>query len=108
MVLGIAVEEEDSKIKMPRPRRHRRIGWNPDTTYFKPQGIPMRELEETILTLEETEALRLRYVEGFDQTKSAEKMHISQPTFQRILQNANQKLAEAIIKGKAIKILNTQ
>jgi predicted DNA-binding protein (UPF0251 family) len=31
-------------------------------------------------------------------------MKISQPTFARILNSANKKIAEAIVKGKAIRI----
>ena len=45
---------------MPRPRLNRNIGFNPNVTYFKPQGVPMRFLDVIELTLEETEALRLK------------------------------------------------
>jgi len=45
---------------MARPRLCRRIGFNPNITYFKPQGVPMRALEMVELTAEEVEALRLR------------------------------------------------
>jgi predicted DNA-binding protein (UPF0251 family) len=43
-------------------------------------------------------------VDGFEQTKAADKMKVSQPTFARILDSAYKKIAQAIIKGKAIKI----
>ncbi|PIP14842.1 hypothetical protein COW98_02690 [Candidatus Roizmanbacteria bacterium CG22_combo_CG10-13_8_21_14_all_35_9] len=39
-----------------------------------------------------------------DQTKAAEKMNISQPTFARILDSAQKKVAGAIVQGKAIRI----
>ena len=90
---------------MPRPKLCRRIKFNPHITYFKPQGIPMRNLEEVELTAEEVEALRLKNVENLDQIEAAKKMNTSQSTFQRILTSAHKKISQAIIKGKAIKII---
>jgi uncharacterized protein len=90
---------------MPRPRLCRRIGFNPNITYFKPQGVPMRELEMVELTAEEVEALRLRNTEDLEQEEAAKKMNTSQSTFQRILSSAYKKITEAIIEGKAIKII---
>jgi len=87
-----------------RPRIPRIIDFEPGTTYFKPAGIPLRTLEEVVLTFEEAESLRLKDVEGLGQTEAAKKMEISQPTFFRILSTARKKVAEAIIKGKAIKL----
>lgn len=91
---------------MPRPRLHRRICFNPQVTYFKPRGIPMRQLEEIELSTEELEALRLKNLENLDQTACAKKMHTSQSTFQRILASAYFKISSALIEGKAIKILS--
>lgn len=78
--------------------------FNPDVIYFKPQGIPLRMLEEVVLRSDELEALKLYDVDGLEQTKAAEKMKISQPTFARILDSANKKIADALVKGKAIRI----
>ncbi|MFH1456558.1 MAG: DUF134 domain-containing protein [Patescibacteria group bacterium] len=89
---------------MPRPRLCRRIKFNPHITYFKPQGIPMRSLEEIELTAEEVEALRLKNIEELEQIECAKKMNTSQSTFQRILTSAYKKISQAIIEGKAIKI----
>ena len=89
---------------MVQPRKSRRIGFNPDITYFKPQGIPLMKLEEVNLEHDELEAIRLKYLEKLDQHTCAKKMKISQSTFQRILCSANQKTAEALINGKAIRI----
>jgi len=61
-------------------------------------------LEEVTLLPDELEALKLYEVDRLEQTTAAEKMKISQPTFARILDSANRKIAEAIIKGKAIRI----
>ncbi len=65
----------------------------------------MRDLEVVELTHEEVEAMRLKNVEGLDQTKAAERMQTSQSTFQRILISAYQKISDALINGKAIKIV---
>jgi len=89
---------------MPRPKIPRCIKFRPDVYFFKPQGIPLRELEEIVLFPDELEALKLYEVDGLEQTKAAGKMKISQPTFARLLNSAHKKIAEAIIKGKAIKI----
>ena len=64
----------------------------------------MRELEEMVLFPDELEALKLHEVDGLEQIEASEKMKISQPTFARLLGSANKKVAEAIIKGKAIRI----
>ena len=76
----------------------------PDTKLFKPAGIPMRELEEVVLTVEELEAIRLRDVEGLEQEPCAERMNISRPTFVRIINSARTKVAEALVRAKAIRI----
>jgi predicted DNA-binding protein (UPF0251 family) len=90
---------------MPRPRLCRRIKFNPSVTYFKPQGVPMRFLEVIELTSEELEALRLKNIKNLEQTEAAKKMNTSQSTFQRILSSAYKKTTEALIEGKAIKIV---
>lgn len=89
---------------MPRPRLCRRIRFNPNVTYFKPQGVPMRDLEVVELTTEEVEALRLKNVKDLDQVGCAKMMKTSQSTFQRILSSAYKKITQALIEGKAIKI----
>ncbi|MFA5746562.1 MAG: DUF134 domain-containing protein [Candidatus Paceibacterota bacterium] len=91
---------------MARPRLCRKIKFNPDITYFKPQGVPLRSLEVVELTIEEIEALRLKNIQGLEQTEAAEKMGTSQSTFQRILTSAYQKISDALINGKAISILS--
>lgn len=89
---------------MPRPRCRRRIQFNPEVTYYKPVGIPMRDLEVIELTHEELEALRLKNVEELTQVQCAKKMETSQSTFQRILTSAERKISTALIEGKAIRI----
>ena len=81
----------------------RSIWHRPRVTYYKPQGIPLRYLEESVLTLDEVEAIRLKDVEGLEQTSAAKKMKVSQSTFQRILSSAHKKTAQALLAGKAIR-----
>ncbi len=89
---------------MPRPRLKRRVRFNPDVTYFKPRGIPLRELEEVTLSADELEALRLKDFKGLDQTAAAKEMNVSQSTFHRILLEARKKVAQSLVEGKAIRI----
>ena len=89
---------------MVRPIKKRKVIFDPNVTYFKPRAVPLAELEEVDLGSDELEALRLCDFEELSQIKAAQKMRISQSTLQRILASAHQKIAEALIKGKAIKI----
>ncbi len=89
---------------MPRPPKCRRVEFLPDVTYFKPAGIPLRVLEEVLLSLEEVEAIRLKDLEGLEQEEGAQSMKVSRPTFQRILASARQKMADALLHGKSIRI----
>ncbi len=90
---------------MPRPRNRKRICKIPHTTFYKPQGVPLKNLEITEIYHEEWEALRLRHVKDLDQTESALKMKTSQSTLQRILASAQKKIGKAIVESKAIKII---
>jgi len=89
---------------MPRPQKCRRVAFIPDVTYFKPAGIPLRVLEEVQVSIEEVEAIRLKDIEGLEQEQCAERMSVSRPTFQRVLESARRKIADALLHGKAIKI----
>lgn len=89
---------------MPRPCKCRRIRCDPAYTYFKPRGIPVTELDEVILKLDELEAIRLADIESLYHEKAAKKMKVSRQTFDRILLKARAIIADAIVNGKAIKI----
>jgi predicted DNA-binding protein (UPF0251 family) len=73
-------------------------------TYFKPAGIPLANLQEVRLSIEEAEAIRLKDIEGLEQDDGAQKMSISRSTFARILLSARKKVADALLNGKAIRI----
>ena len=90
---------------MSRPRGKRRLRGMPGAVFYKPQGVPLKSLQTVEISLEEFEALRLRYVKKLDQTQCANKMETSQSTFQRILFNTLEKVSEAIVNGKAILII---
>ena len=89
---------------MPRPCRRRNIVGTPATTYYKPAGVPLRTMERVTLELDEFEALRLADAERLEQEQAARRMGISQPTFSRILARARTKVAQALVKGRAIAI----
>lgn len=85
---------------MPRPRRCRRVGFEPDWQRFAPR----RFTETVVLTLDEIEAIRLKDLQEMDQLNASEKMGVSQPTFHRILITARKKIADALVNGKALRI----
>ena len=89
---------------MPRPYCPRTIGFVPGVTYFKPAGVPLRDLEEVVLALDEVEALRLADLQGLYQEQAAEQMKISRPTFARVIESARKKVADALIHGKALRL----
>jgi predicted DNA-binding protein (UPF0251 family) len=89
---------------VPRPFSCRRIAGSPAAAIFKPVGIPVRALEEVVMTLDEFEALRLADLEGLYQEQAAAKMSVSRPTFSRIIDSARRKVADALVHGKALRI----
>ena len=107
-VVDVVLEEvfsvEIEEIKMPRPCKQRRVRGRPNSSYFKPAGIRISELEETSLKSDEFESIRLKDFLELDQNTCAEKMEVSQPTFHRLLSSARKKIADAIVNGKAIKL----
>ena len=59
-------------MNMPRPPKCRRVAFLPQATYFKPAGVPLRILDEVVLSVEEAEAIRLKDLEGLEQEEGAE------------------------------------
>lgn len=89
---------------MPRPPKLRRIESLPQVSVFKPSGIPLSELQEINLTVVELEALRLKNLEGLGQEECAERMQVSRTTFQRIITTAHEKVSQAVVEGRALRI----
>jgi predicted DNA-binding protein (UPF0251 family) len=71
---------------------------------FKPRGIPARDLKEVALSIEGLETLRLSDLEKLDQETAAARMNVSRQTFGRVLAEARQIVAEALVMGKMIRI----
>jgi predicted DNA-binding protein (UPF0251 family)/DNA-directed RNA polymerase subunit RPC12/RpoP len=89
---------------MARPTKWRRIENVPTVPYFIPSEKGVDEIPENVLKLEELEAIRLKDLEGLEQSECAEKMEVSRPTFQRILLSAREKVADSLVNGKTILI----
>ena len=87
-----------------RPKCLRNVSQIPDIDYFKPRGIPLRDLEQVIVSIEELEAIRLVDFEGLEHEESAQKMNVSRKTLWRDLKSGRKKVADALINGKAILI----
>jgi predicted DNA-binding protein (UPF0251 family) len=89
---------------LPRPFCCRRIAGRPAASIFMPIGIPVRELDEVVMTLDEFEAIRLADLGGLHQEQAADEMRVSRPTFSRIIESAHRKVADALAHGKALRI----
>lgn len=89
---------------MARPKKTRLVACSPEATYFKPRAIPLAELEEVTLKVEEIEALKLKFFDGLEQEEAAQKMKVSRTTFWRVFNEAGKKVADALANGKAIRI----
>ncbi len=82
----------------------RRVSCLPKATYYKPREIPLCELEIIRLSIEELEAIRLCDLLHAEQDEAADMMGVSRKTFWNDLQRARQKVADALVNGKAIEI----
>ncbi|MGD9061776.1 MAG: DUF134 domain-containing protein, partial [Desulfobacterales bacterium] len=75
---------------MVRPQKDRMVAFNPEISYFKPRGIPMMQLQEVCLTVDEREAIRLSDLLGMSHENAGQRMGVSRATFGRIIQHARQ------------------
>ncbi|RJO65704.1 MAG: DUF134 domain-containing protein [Candidatus Omnitrophota bacterium] len=87
-----------------RPKKTRWVTCEPGERCFRPQCNPRDGLEGVILSLDEFEAMRLAYLESYDQKKMAKQMKIHQSTISRILNSAHKKVTDALVNVKAIRI----
>lgn len=92
---------------MARPKKHRQICRKPKVELFAPETIE-KNLEEIVLSLEEYEVVRLMDYEDLDQKLTAEKIGVARSTVQRVYKEARTKIAEALVKGKGIRIQGGQ
>jgi len=87
---------------MARPKKCRRICGRPAHSCFKPNGVPMKELEQIELLPEEFEALRLADQLDLSQQEGADQMGVSRQTFGNIVKQARYKVATCLVDGKAL------
>jgi predicted DNA-binding protein (UPF0251 family) len=89
---------------MARPRKRRMVDFEHGLRHFKPEGGSPEPPEEVRLTIDELEAMRLSYLEKLNQSDAAACMEIHQSTFQRTLKKTLEKVTEALVYGKVIRI----
>lgn len=86
-----------------RPKKKRIVQQEPRIDLFSPSGRPGNQ-EETIVAIEEYEAIRLHDFLGMDQKQAAALMAISQQSFSRVVRGARKKVSDAIVNAKVIRI----
>jgi predicted DNA-binding protein (UPF0251 family) len=89
---------------VPRPRKHRRCRQFDGDRVFKPRSLPMSELEQIRLGLDELEAMRLCDLDGQDQEAAGRHMGVSRGTVQRLLQSGRTKVLRALLESSALVI----
>jgi len=87
-----------------RPKKTRWVQCLPGERCFRPQCKPLSRLDGVNLAIDEFEAVRLADLEEMKHAGAARLMRVSRPTFTRILSKARQKIADALVHIKAIRI----
>ncbi|CAG23272.1 DUF134 domain-containing protein [Photobacterium profundum] len=87
---------------MPRPKNPRNICGRPADSCFKPNRIPMSQLEKVQLADDEFEALRLVDLLKMQQQEAAIEMGVSRQTLANILKSARFKVMDCLTQGKAL------
>lgn len=85
-----------------RPCKTRTIDVMPRCQRFIPEGE--RFHEEIVLALDMFEAFRLVDGEGLSQDEAAERMEVSKPTICRLVGEARQRVARALVLGCSLRI----
>ncbi|MCB9748221.1 MAG: DUF134 domain-containing protein [Candidatus Omnitrophica bacterium] len=86
-----------------RRKKVRYIQKMPKIAHFSPRGKAGRP-DEIELKIDEFEAIKLADFQGYDQSEGAKLMGISRPSFGRILRAGRQRVADALVNGKMIRI----
>ncbi len=87
-----------------RPKKTRWVECAPGERCFRPQCKPKNKLEGVNLTIDEFEAIRLSDLEKLTQEQVARRMKVHRSTISRILESAHEKIADAFVNIKAVKI----
>jgi uncharacterized protein len=99
--MGICPKQE---VIMPRPKVKRKVCLLPEIDLFGPLISNPKNREILYMTVEEYETIRIIDLEGKNQETCAFEMGISRSTLQRIYYSAKQKIADALVNGKILKI----
>ena len=89
---------------MPKPKKNRFVQQPPAVAYFKPQGIPLFQIDQVVLAVDEFEAIRLVDYEGLHLEDAAKRLQVSRATCARIIDSAHHKIGTALTHGHAIRI----
>lgn len=87
-----------------RPKKTRWVKCEPTERCFKPRCKPLNKLKDVYLNLDEFEAIRLADLEKLKHVDAARLMHVSRPTFSRIVASARKKVADGLVNIKVIRI----
>lgn len=87
-----------------RPKKTRWVKCAPSERCFKPRCKPLSKLASVYLSLDEFEAIRLADLGELKQVDAARLMHVSRPTFSRIVSLARKKVADGLVNIKVIRI----
>lgn len=93
---------------MGRPKIPRNICGRPANSCFKPNRVPMDELEQVSLASDEFEALRLVDYQGMLQLQAAEVMGVSRQTLANLVKAGRQKVTDCLLNGKALMMTETK
>jgi predicted DNA-binding protein (UPF0251 family) len=85
---------------MPRPKKTRTIHHIHVSNQFNPKECEQKRI--ILLNIDELESIRLMDLEGYDQIQSAKMMNLARTTFQRVLESARKKVAQALVDGVPI------
>ncbi len=88
---------------MPRPTKPRKVCCMPQSRMFVPHPLSGSS-ENVVITVDEFEAFRLMDYMGMSQEECAKSMGVARTTVQKIYSDARQKIAEALVTSKSIKI----
>jgi uncharacterized protein len=87
---------------VPRPRKHRRCRQFDGDRVFKPRSIPMADLAQIRLGIDELEAMRLCDLDELDQEAAGRRMGVSRGTIQRLLHAGRTKVLRALLDSSAL------
>ncbi len=92
----------EMELDMPRPCKKRCVRALPNIEKFAPLNIV--SYDYIVMSIEEYEVIRLIDLEKMTQEECSDSMNVSRTTVQSIYSSAREKIARALVEGKAIDI----